>query len=111
MLVVDWFYYTQMGQYDFDAERWPDPAAMNRELLAAHIDSMISVWPRFAPRSRFYDEILQKGWFEQFASGIPVTGDEPLPGKPVDGLPYDKAGSDIDTHQSRSTHVVVEPGA
>ena len=86
ILVVDWFYYTRMGEYDFDPAQWPDPAAMNRELHARNIESMISVWPRFAPGSRYYDGLLAKGWFEKYADG-----------KPVDGLPYDKAGSDIDT--------------
>ena len=97
MIVVDWFYYTQMGQYDFDPTLWPDPAAMNRELHAENIETMISVWPRFAPGSRYYDRIRANGWFEHYASGIPVTPDEPAPGEPVDGLPYDMAGSDIDT--------------
>lgn len=97
MIVVDWFYYTQMGQYDFDPELWPDPTAMNKELHAENVDSMISVWPRFASGSRYYDEILNHGWFEQFAAGQPATSDEPAPGTPVNGLPYDKAGSDIDT--------------
>ena len=97
MLVVDWFYYTQMGQYDFDPTLWPDPTAMNKQLHAQNIESMISVWPRFAPGSRYFDEIKNHGWFESFAPGIPVTGDEPTPGQPVNGLPYDKAGSDIDT--------------
>lgn len=43
MLVVDWFYYTKMGQYDVNPDKWPDPAAMNRELHAQNIESMISV--------------------------------------------------------------------
>lgn len=86
MIVVDWFYYTKMGEYDFDPAKWPDPAAMNKELHAENIESMISVWPRFAPGSRYYSFVHDKGWFEQYADG-----------KPVDGLPYDKAGSDIDT--------------
>ena len=30
ILVVDWFYYTKMGQMDFDPKYWPDPAAMNK---------------------------------------------------------------------------------
>ena len=97
MIVVDWFYYTKMGQYDFDPEAWPDPSAMNRELHGENIESMISVWPRFAPGSRYYDFLLNKGWFEQYANGIPKTADEPTPGEPVNGLPYDKAGSDVDT--------------
>jgi alpha-D-xyloside xylohydrolase len=97
MIVVDWFYYTQMGQYDFDPDLWPDPSAMNKQLHAQNIETMISVWPRFAPGSRYFNFLLNKGWFEHFASDVPKTGDVPAPGKPLNGLPYDKAGSDIDT--------------
>jgi alpha-D-xyloside xylohydrolase len=86
VLVVDWFYYTKMGQMDFDPVAWPDPAAMNRQLHDMGFQTMISVWPRFTPGSRFYDFLKQKGWFEQLADGTPT-----------DGLPYDRAGSDIDT--------------
>jgi len=86
MLVVDWFYYTKMGQMDFVPEKWPDPAAMNRQLHEMGFQTMISVWPRFTEGSRFYDFILKKGWFEHLADGTPTNG-----------LPYDRAGSDIDT--------------
>jgi alpha-D-xyloside xylohydrolase len=85
-MVVDWFYYTKMGQMDFDPRYWPDPAAMNRELHAMGFESMISVWPRFEPGCRYYDFLRRKGWFEHLANGTPT-----------DGLPYDRAGSDIDT--------------
>ena len=34
VLVVDWFYYTKMGQMDMDPKYWPDPAAMNKQLHA-----------------------------------------------------------------------------
>jgi alpha-D-xyloside xylohydrolase len=86
MIVVDWFYYTKMGQFDFKPYDWPDPAAMNKQLHAMGIETMISIWPRFTPDARFYDQILKAGWFEHLADGTPVNG-----------LPYDKAGSDIDT--------------
>jgi alpha-D-xyloside xylohydrolase len=86
ILVVDWFYYTKMGQMDFDPERWPDPAAMNRQLHDMGFQTMISVWPRFTQGSRYYDFLLKKGWFEHLADGTPTNG-----------LPYDRAGSDIDT--------------
>ncbi len=85
-LVVDWFYYTKMGQMDMDPARWPDPAEMNRQLHQMGIQTMISVWPRFTSGSRYYDYLLQKGWFEKLADGTPTNG-----------LPYDKAGSDLDT--------------
>jgi hypothetical protein len=59
---------------------------MNRQLHDMGFQTMISVWPRFTRESRYYDEILKKGWFEHLADGTPT-----------DGLPYDRAGSDIDT--------------
>ncbi len=86
ILVVDWFYYTKMGEMDFAVDKWPDPAAMNRQLHDMGFQTMISVWPRFTKGSRYYDFLLKKGWFEHLADG-----------KPTDGLPYDRAGSDIDT--------------
>ena len=97
ILVVDWFYFTKMGQYDFTPQEWPDPAAMNKQLHAQNIESMISVWPRFTPESRYYNLLLHNNWFEHYANGLPPTPDNPAQGKPINGLPYDKAGSDIDT--------------
>jgi alpha-D-xyloside xylohydrolase len=85
-LVIDWFTYTKMGQMDMDPALWPDPTAMNKELHAMGIHTMISVWPRFVPESRYYDTLLKNDWFEKLADGTPTNG-----------LPYDKAGSDIDT--------------
>jgi alpha-D-xyloside xylohydrolase len=86
VLVVDWFYFTKMGQFDFDPKFWPDPAAMNKKLHEMGFETMISVWPRFVPADRYYAELLKKGWLISYADG-----------KPIDGLPYDRAGSDIDT--------------
>lgn len=86
MLVVDWFYYTKMGEMDFVPDKWPDPSAMNRQLHEIGFQTMISVWPRFTKDSRFYNLVLKNGWFEHLADGTPT-----------DGLPYDRAGSDIDT--------------
>jgi len=86
VLVVDWFYYTKMGQMDLDPKYWPDPAAMNRQLHDMGFETMISVWPRFVPEDRFYAGLLKNHWFIHYAGG-----------KPLDGLPYDRAGSDIDT--------------
>ena len=63
-LVIDWFYYTKMGQMDMDPAKWPDPTAMNEELHAMNFHTMISVWPRFVPEDRYYETILKNGWFE-----------------------------------------------
>jgi alpha-D-xyloside xylohydrolase len=86
VLVVDWFYYTKMGQMDLDPKFWPNPTAMNQKLHDMGFETMISVWPRFVPEDRFYADLRQKGWLIHLADGTPI-----------DGMPYDKAGSDIDT--------------
>jgi alpha-D-xyloside xylohydrolase len=86
VMVVDWFYFTKMGEMDMDPKFWPDPAAMNAELHQLGFHSMISVWPRFVPEDRYFDTLLKNGWFEHLADGSPTNG-----------LPYDRAGSDIDT--------------
>ncbi len=86
VMVVDWFYYTKMGQMDMDPKYWPDPAAMNKQLHAMGFETMISVWPRFVPDDRFFADLLKKGWLIHLADGTPING-----------LPYDRAGSDIDT--------------
>jgi alpha-D-xyloside xylohydrolase len=86
VLVIDWFHYTKMGEMDMDTAKWPDPAGMNRELHAMGFHTMISVWPRFVPEDRYYKTVLDHGWFLHQADGTPING-----------LPYDKAGSDIDT--------------
>jgi alpha-D-xyloside xylohydrolase len=84
-LVIDWFHYTKMGEMDMDPAKWPDPVQMNKELHAMNIHTMISVWPRFVPEDRYYATVLKNGWFEKLADGTPTNG-----------LPYDRAGSDID---------------
>jgi alpha-D-xyloside xylohydrolase len=85
-LVIDWFTYTKMGQMDFDPAAWPDPSGMVKQLHAMNYHVMISVWPRFLPGTRYFDLIRKNDWFEHLADGTPT-----------DGLPYDRAGSDIDT--------------
>jgi alpha-D-xyloside xylohydrolase len=86
VVVVDWFYWTKMGQIDMDPVKWPDPAAMNRQLHEMGLQTMISVWPRFVPEDRYYDLLRKNGWLIHLADGTPING-----------LPYDRAGSDIDT--------------
>ncbi|HWA96467.1 MAG TPA: TIM-barrel domain-containing protein [Terracidiphilus sp.] len=86
VIVLDWFYYTQMGQFDFDPKFFPDPAAMNKQLHDMGFETMISVWPRFTRNSRYYFKLRKNGWLIHLDDGTPI-----------DGLPYDRAGSDIDT--------------
>lgn len=88
VMVLDWFYWTRMGQLDIDPTAFPDPKGMNAKLHAMGMHSIISVWPRFEKESRYYDFLAAKGWLLHDKDG-----------KPVDGLPvrYDRAGALIDS--------------
>jgi alpha-D-xyloside xylohydrolase len=88
IMVVDWFYWTRMGQIDFNPADFPDPAQMNRKLHELGVHSIISVWPRFEKTSRYFDFLAAKGWLLRDADG-----------KPVDGLAlrHDRAGALIDS--------------
>jgi alpha-D-xyloside xylohydrolase len=88
VMVVDWFYWTRMGQLDINRLDFPDPAAMNRTLHEQGLHTIISVWPRFEKESRHFNTLAAKGWFLKDAEG-----------KPVDGLPVrnDRAGALLDS--------------
>ena len=88
VMVVDWFYWTRMGQLDIDPGAFPDPQAMNQQLHAQGVHSIISVWPRFERESRYFDFLATKGWLLKDRDG-----------KPVDGLAErsDRAGALIDS--------------
>ena len=88
VMVVDWFYWTRMGQLDIDPTAFPDPEGMNRKLHEQGVHTLISVWPRFERESRYFDYLAAKGW---------LLADQK--GRPVDGLVErsDRAGALIDS--------------
>ena len=69
VVVVDFLNMTRQGELDLDPKRWPDPAAMNHELHAMDVRTLLSVWPHFAPGTRFFDMLESKGWLIKKADG------------------------------------------
>jgi len=74
VVVVDFLNMTRQGELDLDPKRWPDPAAMNRQLHAMDTTTLLSVWPHFAPGTQFYDMLLSKGWLIHTPDGKPDMG-------------------------------------
>ena len=101
IMVIDWFYWTRMGQLDIDPAQFPDPDGMNRDLHALGMRSLISVWPRFERDSRYFNELDARGFFLKDKDG-----------RTQDGLPFraDRAGALIDATNGQAldwffTHV------
>jgi alpha-glucosidase (family GH31 glycosyl hydrolase) len=71
VMVVDFLNMTKQGEMDLDPKRWPDPAAMNRELHAMGVGTLLSVWPHYSAGTQFYDMLLHKGWLIHAPDGKP----------------------------------------
>ena len=74
ILVVDFLNMTKQGNLDLDPARWPDPAAMNKQLHSMGITTLLSVWPHFAPGTLYYNMLKQRGWLIRNAQGEPDFG-------------------------------------
>ena len=61
VIVCDFFYWPRMGDYRFDPEFFPDPAAMVKELNSMGMQLMVSVWPQVSLNSENYEEMRQQG--------------------------------------------------
>jgi alpha-D-xyloside xylohydrolase len=61
-LVQDWFWWTRTGEFKFNA-KYPDPAAMLRELHDDHFHLMVSIWPFFYPGTATYEDMDKRGFF------------------------------------------------
>jgi alpha-D-xyloside xylohydrolase len=44
-MLCDFFHWPKMGDWDFQREEWPDPAAMVKELESLGVKLAVSVWP------------------------------------------------------------------
>jgi alpha-glucosidase/alpha-D-xyloside xylohydrolase len=73
-LVVDFLNMTKQGEMDLDPKRWLDPAAMNNELHAMGIKTVLSVWPHYAEGTQFYEMLKSKGWLISTRDGKPDFG-------------------------------------
>jgi alpha-D-xyloside xylohydrolase len=72
VIVADFFHWPQMGDFRFDPEFWPDPAAMVEELTGMGVHLMVSVWPQIALSSENFTAFLQENLLVTTDRGNPV---------------------------------------
>ncbi len=53
-IVIDYFHWTEQGEWKFDPKYWPDPEKMCRELKEMGVQPVVSVWPTINPASENY---------------------------------------------------------
>ena len=70
VIVTDFIHWPAMGDYEFDPEEYPDPAAMMRELEELGTKLMVSVWPTVSPLSKNYEEFHDRGFLVGTEAGV-----------------------------------------
>ena len=69
VIVIDFFHWTEQGDWKFDPRYWPDPKAMVEELNSMGIRLMVSVWPTVHKSSENYAALAEKNMLLRAESG------------------------------------------
>lgn len=72
VIVCDFFHWPKLGDFRFDEEFFPDPAAMVCELKEMGIELVVSVWPLVSLECEDYPNMLQKGLLVRAEYGEPI---------------------------------------
>jgi alpha-D-xyloside xylohydrolase len=72
VIVADFFHWSLQGDWQFDPDLWPDPAAMVDELKEMGIQLMVSIWPTVNALSPNFKEMQERGLLVRTERGIPV---------------------------------------
>ena len=70
MIVIDFFHWTQQGEWKFLPENWPDPKAMVDELTEMGIKVMVSIWPTVDRRSENFEYMRCRGMLLSAEKGL-----------------------------------------
>lgn len=69
VIIIDYFHWTEQGDYKFDPQYWPDPKAMSEELHKMGIKLMVSMWPTINEHSENYRYMFEHNMLLRTASG------------------------------------------
>ena len=69
-MVIDFFHWPRMGDWRFEPEEWPDPAAMVTELRSMGVEPVVSIWPTVNPESANYQPMAERGLLIATESGL-----------------------------------------
>ncbi|GAB4004875.1 hypothetical protein GCM10029992_51120 [Glycomyces albus] len=71
VIVADFFHWPHMGDFRFESEFWPDPAAMVAELGEMGVELMVSVWPQVSLESENFAALKQDNLLVHTERGTP----------------------------------------
>lgn len=69
VIVIDYFHWTEQGDYKFDPAYWPDPKAMADEIHDMGVKLMVSMWPTINEKSINYSKMWEENMLIRTANG------------------------------------------
>jgi len=72
VIVIDFFHWTLMGDWQFDPGDWPDPGGMVRELARQGIRVAVSIWPTVNALSPNFEPMARGGLLVRSERGVPA---------------------------------------
>lgn len=69
VIIIDYFHWTEQGDYKFDPKYWQSPREMADKLHAMGIKLMVSMWPTINEKSENYREMLDGNMLIRTKSG------------------------------------------
>ena len=72
VIIVDFYHWPHCGDWRFDEEFFPNPAAMVKELHDMGIETMVSIWPTVHENSENAAEMKQQGLVVRSRAGVDV---------------------------------------
>lgn len=70
VIVIDYFHWTEQGDFKFDEKYWPNPKAMVEELEEMGIKLMVSIWPTSNPKSENYRYMDERNMILRTENGV-----------------------------------------
>lgn len=68
-IVIDYFHWTEQGEWKFDPKYWPNPKKMCNELKELGIQPIVSIWPTINPNSENFEEMNEKNMLVRTENG------------------------------------------
>ncbi len=70
VIVIDYFHWTEQGDFKFDPKYWPNPQEMVKELEEMGIKLMVSIWPTSNPKSENYHYMNERNMILRTENGV-----------------------------------------
>ena len=69
-IVIDFFHWTEQGDWKFDKKYWPDPRKMVEELREMGIELVVSIWPTVHKNSENYSFLAENNELIRMEHGM-----------------------------------------